>query len=108
MPFASRRNKCGRRPRSSRAVGYLVDYRRQVTLRCDGDDFVVATHTDGLIIFRTKDAEALRKLCRSLRWEIHPRYSAAADNGTLSLVPTESGTSTCDGAEPDRAGTDTD
>jgi hypothetical protein len=65
-----------------------MDYRRQVTMRRDGDDFVVATHTDGLIIFRNKDAAALRKLCRSLRWEV-VRDMTESD-GAWPLVPAES------------------
>jgi hypothetical protein len=66
-----------------------MDYRRQVTMRRDGDDFVVATHTDGLIIFRNKDAAALRKLCRSLRWEIVRDTTASDDKSAWSLVPAE-------------------
>jgi hypothetical protein len=58
-----------------------MDYRRQVTMRRDGDDSVVATYADGLIIFRNKDAAALRKLCRSLRWEI-VRDATASDDGS--------------------------
>jgi hypothetical protein len=49
------------------AGAVAMDYRRQVTMRRDGDDSVVATYADGLIIFRNKDAAALRKLCRSPR-----------------------------------------
>jgi hypothetical protein len=75
-----------------------MDYRRQVTMRPDGDDFVVATHTDGLIIFRNKDADALRKLCRSLRWEIIRDATEPADRSASSLVPSEP-----DAAEPDAA-----
>jgi hypothetical protein len=67
-----------------------MDYRRQVTMRRDGDDFVVATHTDGLIIFRNNDAGALRKLCHSLRWEIVRDTSASDDESACSLVPAQS------------------
>jgi len=67
-----------------------MDYRRQVTVRRDGNDFVVATHTDGLIIFRNDDADALRKLCHSLRWEIVGDTSASDDKSACSLVPAES------------------
>src|SRR4029078_11332384 len=77
----------GRRRVSAQSGGNFMDYRRQVTMRRDGDDFVVATHTDGLIIFRNKDADALRKLCRSLRWEIISDTTAPADRSTSSLVP---------------------
>jgi hypothetical protein len=62
------------------AGAVAMDYRRQVTMRRDGDDSVVATYADGLIIFRNKDAAALRKLCRSLRWEI-VRDTTASDDG---------------------------
>lgn len=79
-----------------------MDYRRQVTLRRDGDDFVVATHTDGLIIFRNKDADALRKLCGSLRWEIIHDATAPADKSTSPLVPAEP-----DAAESDESVTNT-
>ena len=67
-----------------------MDYRRQVTMRRDGDDSVVATYADGFIIFRNKDAAPLRKLCRSLRWEIVRDTTACDDGSTWSLVPAES------------------
>jgi hypothetical protein len=67
-----------------------MDYRRQVTMRRDGDDSVVATYADGLIIFRNKDAAALRKLCRSLRWAIVRDTTASDDGSAWSLVPAES------------------
>ena len=44
-----------------------MEYRRQVAMRCDGEDFVVAIQPEDEIIFRTKDARALRNLCRRLR-----------------------------------------
>jgi hypothetical protein len=44
--------------------------RRQVAIRRDGDDFVAAFLPEDFIIFRHHDAAALRKVCRSLRWEI--------------------------------------
>jgi len=43
---------------------------RQVSIKRDGEDFVVARQPDGAVIFRHKEAIALRKLCRSLRYEI--------------------------------------
>jgi hypothetical protein len=73
-----------------------MEYRRQVTMRRDGDDFVIAFESDGFIIFRNKDADALRKLCRSLRWEIVSDTTASEDEFSSSLVP----------AEPDPAETD--
>jgi hypothetical protein len=47
-----------------------MEYRRQVAMRRDGDEFVVALQPDDVIVFRNGDADALRKVCRSLRWEI--------------------------------------
>ena len=41
-----------------------MEYRRQVAMRCDGEDFVIAIQPDDEIVFRTKDARALRNLCR--------------------------------------------
>lgn len=88
-----------------------MDYRRQVTMRRDGDDFVVAFEPDGFIIYRNQDADALRKLCRSLRWEIVS--DASAEETAWSLVPGESDSAECDpvasaSAESDRAESDAD
>jgi hypothetical protein len=47
-----------------------MEYRRQVAMRCDGEDFVIALQPEDEIVFRTKDARALRNLCRRLRWQI--------------------------------------
>ena len=47
-----------------------MEYRRQVAMRCDGEEFVIAIQPDDEIVFRTKDARALRNLCRRLRWQI--------------------------------------
>jgi hypothetical protein len=44
--------------------------RRQVSIRRDGKDFVVAFQPDDVIVFRHQFASPLRKLCGSLRWEI--------------------------------------
>jgi hypothetical protein len=44
--------------------------RRQVAIRRDGDDFVAAFLPENFVIFRHHDAAALRKVCRTLRWEI--------------------------------------
>jgi hypothetical protein len=43
---------------------------RRVSLRSDGEDFVVVSLAENLVIYRSPDADALRKLCHSLRWEI--------------------------------------
>lgn len=44
--------------------------RRQVSIRRDGDDFVVAFLPEDFVIFRHHDVGALRRVCRGLRWEI--------------------------------------
>jgi len=47
-----------------------VPYRRQVSIRRDGADFVVAFHPDNIVVFRHSIANELRKVCHSLRWEV--------------------------------------
>lgn len=44
--------------------------RRQVSIRRDGDDFVVAFLPEDFVVFRHHDVSALRRVCRGLRWEI--------------------------------------
>jgi hypothetical protein len=44
--------------------------RRLVSLRRDEMDFVVAFQPEDVIVFRNPDANALRKICRQLRWTI--------------------------------------
>jgi len=53
---------------SFRRTAFL--FRRQVSIRRDGADFVVAFEPDNIIVFRHGEANALRKVCNSLRWEI--------------------------------------
>ena len=72
----------------------------------DGDDFVIAFEPDGFIIFRNKDADALRKLCRSLRWEIVSDTTSSADELAWPLVPAESDPAETDTDETDTAETD--
>ena len=43
---------------------------RRVSIRRDGEDFVIVSLAEDLVVYRNNDASALRKLCRSLRWEI--------------------------------------
>jgi len=83
-----------------------MEYRRQVAMRRDDDDFVVAFEPDGFIIFRNKDADALRKLCGSLRWEIVNDTTSSADEAACSLVPAESDPAETDSAETDTAKSD--
>src|SRR5580700_6326834 len=84
----------------------LMEYRRQVAMQRDGDDFVIAFEPDGFIIFRNKDADALRKLCRSLRWEIVSDVTSSADEPAWSLVPAQS--DPAETTESDPAKTDAD
>jgi hypothetical protein len=44
--------------------------RRQVSIRRDGEEFVVAFQPENVIIFRHHDASALRRVCLGLRWKI--------------------------------------
>ena len=44
--------------------------RRLVSLRRDGEDFVVAFQPEDTIVFRNGDPVALRKICGVLRWKI--------------------------------------
>ena len=83
-----------------------MEYRRQVAMQRDGDDFVIAFEPDGFIIFRNKDADALRKLCRSLRWEIVSDATSSADEPAWSLVPAQS--DPADTTESDPVKTDAD
>jgi hypothetical protein len=43
---------------------------RRVSIRPDGEDFVVVSLAENFVVFRDSDARALRKVCRSLRWDI--------------------------------------
>jgi hypothetical protein len=43
---------------------------RRVSIRRDDDDFVVAFQPEEFVIFRNQDADALRKVCRFLQWDI--------------------------------------
>jgi hypothetical protein len=43
---------------------------RRVSIKRDKQDYTVAFQPEDLVIFRHEDANALKKVCRSLRWEI--------------------------------------
>jgi hypothetical protein len=47
-----------------------LPFRRQVSIRRDGKDFVVAFQPENIIAVRNTEANALRKMCHTLRWEI--------------------------------------
>ena len=77
-------------PRSIPGTGYsLMEYRRQVAIRRDGDDCVVAIKPDDVIVFRSRDADALRKVCGSLRWEIVSDTTVSANDLMWSLAPAQ-------------------
>ena len=44
--------------------------RRCVALRRDGDDFVAVFVPEDVVVFRNRDADALRRACVFLRWKI--------------------------------------
>jgi len=62
-----------------------MEYRRQVAMRCDGEDFVIALQPEDEVVFRTKDARALRNLCRRLRWQIAIDTTLSTDDWTWPL-----------------------
>ncbi|MGA8651238.1 MAG: hypothetical protein ACLP19_27870 [Xanthobacteraceae bacterium] len=64
-----------------------MQYRRQVAMRRDGDDFVIAFQPDDVVVFRDRDANALRKVCRSLRWEIVSDTTLSADDLGWTWAP---------------------
>jgi hypothetical protein len=44
--------------------------KRAVAIYSDGDDFVVSLMPNDVVIFRNESADALRKLCKGLRWAV--------------------------------------
>jgi hypothetical protein len=77
-------------PSRSVSLGdHPMEYRRQVAMRRDGDDFVIALQPDDVIVFRNGDADDLRKVCRSLRWEIVDASTGSADALARPLAPAE-------------------
>ena len=58
--------------------------KRLVTLRRDGDDFVVTFYPEDAIVFRHTEPNALRKVCTGLRWKIISDGSRANDT-TLAV-----------------------
>jgi hypothetical protein len=44
--------------------------KKQVSIRRDDKDFVVAFQPEDFVIFRNGDVNALRRVCRLLRWEV--------------------------------------
>jgi hypothetical protein len=54
--------------------------RRLVTLRRDGEDFVVAFYPEDIVVFRNPDLQALRKMCTFLRWKIISDTASSDDD----------------------------
>jgi hypothetical protein len=63
-----------------------MEYRRQVALRRDGDDFVVARKPDDVVVFRSR----MPMLCGKCAFRFDGRLSAtivSADDLARSLAP---------------------
>ena len=54
-----------------------------MSIRRDDADYIVAFQPDDLIVFRNSDANALRRVCRMLRWEIVSDTSFAEYDHTI-------------------------
>jgi hypothetical protein len=54
--------------------------RRAVSLRRDNEDFVVVFQPEEIVVFRNRDAAALRKACGYLRWDIVSDTSLSVDD----------------------------
>jgi hypothetical protein len=52
----------------------------RMSIRRDGEDFVIVSPAEDLVVFRSKGANALRKVRRSLHWEIAIDSCLSADN----------------------------
>ena len=52
--------------------------KRAVAIHRDGDDFVVSLMPNDLVIFRNESADALRKVCKGLRWAVVSDTATAA------------------------------
>jgi hypothetical protein len=53
---------------------------RAVALRRDNEDFVVVFQPEEIVVFRNRDAAALRRACRFLRWNIVSDTSLSVDD----------------------------
>ena len=59
--------------------------RRNVSLKRDGEDFIVVFEVEDIVAFRSKDANTLRKICRWLRYAITCDHAlAGADEKALA------------------------
>jgi hypothetical protein len=71
------------RPRRKAVDSVLARPKRLVTLRRDGDDFVVGFYPEDIVALRHSEAEPLRKMCAFLRWKIISD-SSGSDDKTIS------------------------
>ena len=71
------------RPRRKAVDSILGRPKRLVTLRHDGDDFVVAFYPEDLVVFRHNEAEPPREMCAFLRCKIISD-SSGSDDRTIS------------------------
>jgi hypothetical protein len=58
--------------------------KRLVTLRRDGDEFVVTFYPEDIVVFRHSEPQPLRKMCTFLRWRIVSDRSGS-DDTTLAI-----------------------
>ena len=61
--------------------------KRLVTLRRDGDEFVVTFYPEDIVVFRRSEPQPLRKMCTFLRWRIVSDRSGSDDTTLALLVP---------------------
>jgi hypothetical protein len=80
-----------------------MEYKRQVAMSIDGEDFVVALLPENEVVFRTKDARALRNLCRRLRWKIAVDTTLSTDNWTWPPNMTPTRANSADAPQPSEA-----
>jgi hypothetical protein len=57
-------------PANIEGVSVQRNPKRRVSIRRDGEDFVVVSLAEDTVIFRNNEASGLRKLCHQLRWDI--------------------------------------
>ena len=50
--------------------GFVGPARRKVAIRRDQEDYVIVLQPEDLVLFRDPNANALRKACNFLRWEV--------------------------------------
>ena len=55
---------------AANANSYVQRPKRAVAIYRDGGDFVVSLMPNDVIMFRDQSADALRKLCKGLRWAV--------------------------------------